>query len=91
MFYFRKNIEISKDEKCKEALNKYINRNSIPQDAEELFQCFCTFRIVDIYTRSCNYSNYFKYSYCKHVLSLMIIEEELIDPQPRAKATPERK
>lgn len=67
------------------ALRNLLQRKEFPATLDELFKGWINFRTLDKRTKSCNCAEFYKSSYCKHLIALKIKNKELADPDIKAK------
>ena len=88
LYCTRKGIEIDELEM---ALERYVSRKPLPINADDLFENWGYFRTINIIEKTCDCVDFFKYSYCKHVIALMMMTGELEDPSIKEKKKVGRK
>jgi len=72
-------------------LQHHLNREILPANIDDLFKNFGNFRTINKELKSCDCSSYHKYKYCKHLIAIMIVDEELHDPEIKEKKKRGRK
>ena len=73
------------------ALEKHMNCIEVPKSIAQHHESKMYFRTVNFDTKTCDCTNFYKYSYCKHILMLKIMKGELADPFIMEKGKPGRK
>ena len=88
LYYPRKGVS---KELLNTALIALLNRKDIPDTLNELHKGWSYYRIIDVLQNECNCADFYRYNYCKHLLSLQMLDGQLGDPEIKAKGKRGRK
>jgi len=92
LYYPRKDMQQNSERQLINSLHNFIeNLDHMPKDMNEHYETKQYFRTINLTEKTCDCSNFYKYAYCKHIISFKIFDGELADPEVKARRKPGRK